>query len=86
MCRVSVEGDHRKRRKLHGLSCEIARTVLLTLSRFALHYSETKNPNAFLCVACDKLLRDLGNRDQVRAIAGKDCREARKIKEELKYL
>ena len=56
LCGVAEE-DHRKRRKLHGHSCEVARTVLLNMSRFALSYSETKKPSAILCLACDKLLR-----------------------------
>ena len=56
LCGVAEE-DHRKRRKLHGHSCEVARTVLLNMSRFALSYSETKKTSAILCLACDKLLR-----------------------------
>ena len=58
LCGVAEE-DHRKRRKLHGRSCEVARTVLLNMSRFALRYSKTKNPSAILCLACDKQLRDV---------------------------
>ena len=58
LCFVSVEEDHRKRRKLHGRSCEVARAVLLKMSRFALRYSETQDLNAVLCLTCDKLLRD----------------------------
>ena len=58
LCCVSLQENHRKRRRLHGRSCEIARTVLLEMSSFELLYSETKSPNALLCLVCDKPLQD----------------------------
>ena len=33
--------------------------VLLKMSRIALRYSEIQDPNAFICLTCDKLLRDI---------------------------
>ena len=59
LCRLSVEGNHRKRKRFHARSCDIARLVICSVSSVALNYKELKDPNALLCLSCDKLLRDL---------------------------
>ena len=59
MCRLSVEGNHRKRKRFHGHSCDTARLVLCSVSSVALNYVELRDPNALLCLSCDKLLRNL---------------------------
>ena len=59
LCRLSVEGNHRKRKRFHGHSCNTARLVLCSVSSVALNYVELRDPNALLCLSCDKLLRNL---------------------------
>ena len=59
LCRLSVEGNHRKRKRFNGRSCDTARLVLCSVSSVALSHVNFKNPNAMLCISCDKLLNSL---------------------------
>lgn len=59
LCCLSVDNDHRKRKRLHGRSCEIARAVVCKIFENALDLMEMKDPEPFLCIRCDKLLNDI---------------------------
>ena len=58
LCHVSVDGDHRRRKKLHGRSCDTAKKVIGSISGNALT-EMMRDPNAFLCNACEKVLNNI---------------------------
>lgn len=54
---VSVERDHRRKKKFHGASCNTAKQTLSTLSEYPLDcLVETSDPSAILCHACERTL------------------------------
>ena len=59
LCRRYLDDNHRKRKKFHGRSCDTARLVICSISSGALNSTELRDPNAMLCLSCDKLLKDL---------------------------
>ena len=59
LCRFSVDGDHRKRKRLHGRSCDTARAVVCKILDNALDFTDIKDPAALLCISCDKLLNNI---------------------------
>ena len=59
LCRFSVDGDHRKRKQLHGRSCDTDRAVVSNILENALDMTELKDPAALLCINCDKILNNI---------------------------
>ena len=57
-CNLHVN-QPRKRKKFHGRSCDTARLVICSMSSVAWNYAELRDPNALLCISCDKLFKDL---------------------------
>ena len=58
LCRFSVDGDHRRRKRLHGRSCDTAKKIIGSISGNALT-EMMRDPNAFLCNACKKVLNNI---------------------------
>jgi len=60
LCRDPVSADHRRRKKLHGLACKIAKAVLRELSPVPLEaLVETREPTAVLCYGCERTLNNI---------------------------
>ncbi len=60
LCRNPVSTDHRRRKKLHGASCKVAKTVLREVSCVPLEaLVETRDPTAVLCYGCEKTLNNI---------------------------
>lgn len=61
LCRLSLPNDSRKKKRLHGRSCEKAKQTLQQLSNVPLDLlMETSHPNASLCKDCEKCLDSIG--------------------------
>ena len=62
MLQKDLPEDHRKRKKLHGKSCNSAREALQRLSPVPLHtIPETSLSYAVICQNCEKMLKDISS-------------------------
>lgn len=62
LCYKSLPEDHRKRKKLHGKSCNSAREVLQRLCPVPLHtIPEISLSCAVICQHCEKMLKDISS-------------------------
>ena len=61
LCRLALPEDSRKKKRLHGRSCEKVKQTLQQLSDVPLDLLlETSHPNASLCKDCGKCLDSIG--------------------------
>ena len=60
LCRDPVSSDHRRRKKLHGAGCCVAKTVMCNLSGIPVDsYVEIRDPLAVLCYTCERKLNNI---------------------------
>ena len=60
LCQDILPTDRRRRKKLHGSSCEYINKVLVKLSSEDLEsYLDIRDPNAFICYKCETELNNV---------------------------